>query len=105
MTDDHTTTAVDGAETEVLPIADQAPPSQGNATEKPRLAQGIDLIGEYEGSGFKETPFLARRADGQTLQLTALLYSVASHADGQCDEAAIAAAVSEDIGRKVSAAE
>ena len=60
------------------------------------------MIGEYEGSGFKEAPYLARRADGQTLQLTALLYSVASHADGQRDHAAIAAAVSEDIGRKVS---
>ena len=51
------------------------------------------MIGVYEGSGFKEAPYLARRADGQTLQLTALLYSVASHADGQRDHAAIAAAV------------
>ena len=61
------------------------------------------MIGEYEGSGFKEAPYIARRADGQTLQLTRLLYSVASHADGQRDHAAIAAAVTEDIGRKVSA--
>ena len=61
------------------------------------------MIGEYEGSGFKEAPYLARRADGQTLQLTGLLYSVASHTDGQRDHAAIAAAVSEDFGRKVSA--
>ena len=61
------------------------------------------MIGEYAGSGFKEAPYLARRADGQTLQLTALLYSVASHADGRRDHAAIAAAVSEEIGRNVSA--
>ena len=77
-----------------------APPA--SATRAPRLAEGIEMIGEYEGSGFKEAPYLARRADGQTLQLTALLYSVASHADGRRDHAAIAAAVSEEIGRTVS---
>ncbi len=79
------------------------PPASAPATLAPRLAEGIEMIGEYEGSGFKETPYIARRADGQTLQLTGLLYSVASHADGRRDFAAIAAAVSEDFGRKVSA--
>ena len=78
------------------------PPTTAPPARAPRLAEGIEMIGEYEGSGFKETPFLARRADGQTLQLTALLYSVASHADGRRDHAAIATAVSEEIGRKVS---
>jgi putative peptide zinc metalloprotease protein len=68
----------------------------------PRLAEGVEMIGEYEGSGFKETPYIARRADGQTLQLTRLLYSVAASADGQRDHAAIARTVSDDIGRKVS---
>jgi putative peptide zinc metalloprotease protein len=61
------------------------------------------MIGEYEDSGFKETPYIARRADGQTLQLTRLLYSVASSADGQRDYAAMAQLVSGDIGRNVSA--
>ena len=79
------------------------PPAATPAARAPRLAEGIEMIGEYEDSGFKEAPFIARRADGQTLQLTGLLYSVASHADGQHDHAAIAEAVSEDIGRKVSA--
>ncbi len=78
------------------------PPTSALPARAPRLAEGIEMIGEYEGSGFKETPFLARRADGQTLQLTALLYSVAAHADGRRDEAAIATAVSEEVGRKVS---
>jgi hypothetical protein len=31
-------------------------------------AHGIELIGEFEGSGFKVTPHLARRADGQVVQ-------------------------------------
>jgi putative peptide zinc metalloprotease protein len=59
--------------TEVLPVADQAPPSDGGTTEKPQLADGIELIGEYEGSGFKQAPYIARRADGQVVQLAPLL--------------------------------
>ena len=27
----------------------------------PRLARGIELFGEYEGSGFKDPPYLARQ--------------------------------------------
>jgi putative peptide zinc metalloprotease protein len=44
-----------------------------------------------------------RRADGQVIQLTPLLYSVAEKADGDRDNAEIARLVSEEIGRKVSA--
>ena len=40
----------------------------------PQLATGVDLIGEYEASGYKEAPCLVRRQDGQTIQLTPLLY-------------------------------
>ncbi len=69
----------------------------------PRLPEGLELIGEYEGSGFKEPPSLARRADGQMIQLTPLLYLVAKHADGERDEEAIAVAVSEEYGRAVTA--
>jgi putative peptide zinc metalloprotease protein len=70
---------------------------------RPRLADGIELIGEYEGSGFKEAPYIARRGDGQTIQLTQLLHLVAEHCDGQRDMREIAARVSEAFGRKVSA--
>lgn len=69
----------------------------------PRLADGVDLIGEFEGSGYKEAPSLIRRGDGQVVQLTPLLYSVASHADGRRDYAALAEAVGAEIGRTVSA--
>ena len=67
------------------------------------LADGIELVGEYEDSGFKEPPHLARRADGQMIQLTWLLYLVAEACDGRRDADAIAAAVSERFGRRVSA--
>lgn len=69
----------------------------------PRLAEGVELIGESAGSGYKEPPALARRGDGQVIQLTRLLYLVAKECDGQRDEAAIAAAVTEEFGRGVSA--
>ncbi len=69
----------------------------------PRLAEGLELIGEYEGSGFKETPYLARRADGQVIQLSYLLYLVAEAVDGQRDFGEIAERVTEEFGRTVSA--
>src|SRR5205823_7147250 len=69
----------------------------------PRLADGTELIGEFEGSGFKEPPSLARRGSGQVIQLTPLLYSVAEKADGQRDLAQIAQEVGDEIGRTVTA--
>ncbi len=89
--------------TEVLPVAAQAPPSGGESTEKPKLADGVELIGKYEGSGFKEAPYIARRPDGQVVQLAPLLYLIAEAADGQRTNEKIAAAVSEAIKRGVSA--
>jgi len=73
------------------------------ADPPPKLAEGIELIGEYEGSGFKETPYIARRADGQVIQLTHLLHLVAEGADGRRPPAEIAERVTETFGRKVSA--
>ncbi|MBV8958710.1 MAG: hypothetical protein JO087_08080, partial [Actinobacteria bacterium] len=64
----------------------------------PKLAEGIELIGEYEGSGFKEAPSIARRADGQVLQLPKILYLVAEAIDGQRTFEEIAARVSDQIG-------
>jgi putative peptide zinc metalloprotease protein len=103
MKNDHPTTAPEEPKSEVLPVADQAPPSEGQPTEKPQVADGLDLIGKYEGSGFKEAPYIARRADGQVIQLAPLLYTIAELADGQRTNEEIAAAVSEAIKRGVSA--
>ena len=69
----------------------------------PRVADGVELLGEYEGSGFKEPPSLARRGDGQVVQLTELLYLVAKHANGERNLEAIAEEVSREFGREVSA--
>lgn len=69
----------------------------------PALADGVQLRGVMDASGFKEPPCLARRADGQTVQLTDLLFRVLESIDGHRDAAAIAAAVSETIDKRASA--
>jgi putative peptide zinc metalloprotease protein len=91
------------AETQVLPVDDHAPPSEGAPSEKPRQTTNLELIGKYEGSGFKEPPYLVRRGDGQVIQLAPLLYLIVELADGARTNEEIAAAVSEAIKRGVSA--
>jgi putative peptide zinc metalloprotease protein len=67
----------------------------------PRLADGVQLLGQYEGSGFKDPPYIVRRADGQMVQLPPLLYLVAEGMDGEHGFAEIAERVSERLGRGV----
>src|SRR5207244_9513083 len=73
------------------------PPGSAGDASPPRLADGIELLGEYRDSGFKEAPFLARRADGQVLQLPRLLYLVAENTDGHRRYAEIAESVTEAL--------
>jgi putative peptide zinc metalloprotease protein len=82
--------------------AREVPPPR-RRSEPLALADGVELIGEYEGSGFKEPPLLARRADGQMIQLSRLLYLVAEACDGRRDAETVAAVVTEQYGRRVSA--
>jgi putative peptide zinc metalloprotease protein len=67
----------------------------------PRLAEGIELIGEYQGSGFLQAPYIVRRADGQVIQLPRLLYLLATNVDGQRDHAGIAGALTAEFGKVV----
>ena len=69
----------------------------------PELAEGIELLGEYEDSGFKEPHYVARRADGQILQLSGLLHALAERADGSRGYRELADAASERLGRRVTA--
>ncbi|MEU1162057.1 hypothetical protein ABZ372_15520 [Streptomyces sp. NPDC005921] len=78
-----------------LPVVDPASPV-------PRLSAGLRLHGEYQGSGFTEPKYIARRGDGQVVQLSRLLYLVASSVDGVRDAEAIAHRVSARFGREVS---
>src|SRR5216117_459826 len=71
--------------------------------EVPRLADGVELLGEYKDSGYAQPPSLVRRADGQVIQMSPLLYRVACRIDGSSDLAAIADLVSADLGRSLTA--
>ena len=90
----HVTT---GRPAPVLPSADAPGPAQ-----VPRLADGVELLGEYKGSGYSQPPSLVRRADGQVIQMSALLYGVACRIDGSRGAAAIAGLVSADLGRSLT---
>jgi putative peptide zinc metalloprotease protein len=71
----------------------------------PRLAPGLELIGEFEDSGFKEAPFIARRADGQVVQMPKMLFRLAEEIDGQSSSEAIAERFSHAVRRNVGAAD
>ncbi|MDQ4070658.1 MAG: hypothetical protein M3203_14475, partial [Actinomycetota bacterium] len=87
-----------------ITVADSEEASPSPSRElPPRLAEGVELIGRSEDSGFKEPPALARRGDGQMVQLTPLLYAVAANVDGERDYESIARAVAEEVKRGVSA--
>ncbi len=69
----------------------------------PRLAAGVELIGEFADSGFKEPPYIARRRDGQVVQLPQMLFRLAEQVDGRRDAEEIAARFSDAIERRVEA--
>src|ERR1700760_225732 len=82
-----------------------APPAAGapEPVETPRLADGVELLGEYKDSGYSQPPALVRRPDGQVIQMSALLDQVVSRIDGSRDPAAIAERASADVGRMLTA--
>src|SRR5215831_10530086 len=81
------------------------PPPAGapGAGAAPRLADGVELLGEYQGSGYSQPPSLVRRPDGQVIQMSPLLYRVICRIDGSRDPATIAELVGEDLGRSLTA--
>jgi putative peptide zinc metalloprotease protein len=75
----------------------EAPPLAG-----PRRSDGLELLGETQGSGYVESTFLVRREDGQVVQLSQLLYVTLEHLDGR-PAAVVAEQVSADVGRGLTA--
>ncbi|MPZ73969.1 MAG: hypothetical protein GEU74_12200 [Nitriliruptorales bacterium] len=82
-------------------------PTQATASGSPEAvpvaAEGLQLLGAFAGSGYEQAPSLVRRADGQTLQLTPLLYTVLEAVDGTRGHAQIADVVSRSIGKRAEA--
>jgi putative peptide zinc metalloprotease protein len=84
--------------------AEVAAPSQAEPRPPfppPQLADGVELIGEYEGSGYRQAPSLVRRGDGQVIQLPDLLYRLAAKADGQRDYQQLAGDLGQEIKRQL----
>jgi putative peptide zinc metalloprotease protein len=72
---------------------------QREQPSRPELASGIELLGEFEGSGFKEPQYFARDQQGQVIQLPQWLFLVASEIDGRRTNEEIAERISERLGR------
>ncbi|MCU7822149.1 hypothetical protein, partial [Kitasatospora sp. DSM 101779] len=70
----------------------------GTTEDVPRPAPGLTLQGEYRDSGFTTPRYLVRRADGQMVQLSRLLYLVAEALDGTRPLSGIAELVSARSG-------
>jgi putative peptide zinc metalloprotease protein len=76
--------------------------SGAGSVEPPARAEGVTLIGEMKGSGYRTPPALARRVDGQTVQLTPLLYATLAALDGRRSYADVASVVAQATGKPVS---
>lgn len=86
---------------QTAPTASTSAASPAGRDPAPRLAEGIELVGRFEDSGFKEAPYIARRSDGQMVQMPPMLYALAEVIDGEADEHELARRFSERIERQV----
>ncbi len=87
----------------VAVAATDEPGPEAPAIVVPQLAAGVELIGEYQGSGLAEATYLVRNAGGQVVHLSRLLFLVVSAIDGRRTVAEIAEQVTAGFGRTVSA--
>src|SRR3954454_2611117 len=78
-------------------------PTPGEAPRALTHAEGLGLLGEVSASGHKAGAALVRRADGQMVQLGPLQYGLLEEVDGERDHEALAAALSERLGRPLEA--
>lgn len=72
---------------------------QGGA--RPNRAVGLRLLGQYEGSGFRDQRYLVERADRQMVLLTKLLYLIVHFADGRTSTELLADRVSRAYGQRL----
>ncbi len=68
-----------------------------------RLAEGTELLGQYEGSAYEQAHYLVRRSDGQVIHLSHLLYLVLAALNGERNLESVAVCASEELGRTVVA--
>ncbi|MEW1954729.1 hypothetical protein [Terrabacter sp. NPDC080008] len=77
-------------------------PAVDQVERPPARTAGVELLGTATGSGYRNPPALVRRPDGQTVQLTPLLYLVLEAIDGRRTPAEVAERVSTAYGRRLA---
>ncbi len=76
----------------------------GQVLERPPLAraEGVELLGDIHGCGYRDGACLVRRADGQMLQMGRLMYALLESIDGRRDVRELSGAVSDQLERRVT---
>src|SRR4051812_17288577 len=72
---------------------------EGRPASRPSVSSDVELVGEFQDSGFKRAPYIVRRADGQVIQLPEILYRLAEALDGRKDWPEVAEEVSHAVKR------
>src|SRR5690348_650069 len=83
-------------------VAEPPPPAarvEERATAALNRGEGVELLGPVHGSGSKEGAALVRRGDGQMVHLGPLMYALLEEADGRRDNAQLASAMAQRLGR------
>ncbi|HMG43341.1 MAG TPA: hypothetical protein VK611_18575 [Acidimicrobiales bacterium] len=70
--------------------------------ERLELADGVELLGKYQGSGFRTPSYLVKRSDGQVIQVTELIYLVATCLAAGYHLHQVAARITGELDRSVS---
>jgi putative peptide zinc metalloprotease protein len=73
------------------------------ADHVPQLRPGVELVGEYQGSGLAETTYLVKKPAGQVMQISRLLFLVLEAIDGIRTAGEVAERTSTAFGRTVTA--
>src|SRR5438445_13586602 len=81
--------------------ADSQRQSDVRQSDVPRLAKGVQLLGEYQGSGYQDGRYLVSRWDQQVLLVPRLPYLVLTHLDGHHDVQQVGELVSAEHGRRL----
>ncbi|MBP2370971.1 hypothetical protein [Pseudonocardia parietis] len=68
-----------------------------------RRAAGVELVGPYQGSGYTTQRYVIVRGDGQVVQVSEVLFRIASAIDGRSGPAELARRVGEETGENLAA--
>jgi putative peptide zinc metalloprotease protein len=77
-------------------------PAADDQSSAPELTPRLEFLGEYRGSGCHEPPYLLRRADGQMVALSRLVYFLAEEIRGGGNLTQIAVRLTTRLGRGIS---